>query len=180
MIKTILQDQCISFFIGAIFALAAKDHIKEATKIYIEKSFIRTLYFLLLVFIPGGIYLAYFWTDWSWLYFIPPLSIRPLITVIAIVGYLINGIIGFYVASYLIRKDKLKILYIIMILAVLEVNYFILFHPNRFFYVGTYDEFIKGNAEFIFKNLHLSIAGSLIIFYFIIPSVIIYLKNRKG
>jgi hypothetical protein len=166
---------------GALFAFAAKDQLKNSRNFLKEKSFQRTVKYLALVWLPCGVYLALFFSDWSWLYFLPPgMPARGALTILAMIGYLLLGILGYYLAFELIRREKLSLLFGLMALAGLEVVGFVVLCPARFFYVGSYDAYLQNQGTFLFCHIHLLIAGLAIVAYSVIAAVKVYRQNRLG
>lgn len=110
MIKTIPLDLIISFFLGLVFALTAAP-LLEKEESFINTYLVRALLFQLLVFIPFGLFLAWRWTAWSWMYLVNPNNHTRWWTLGGVIGYLPAMIMGFHIAYSLIRLGKKSQIY---------------------------------------------------------------------
>ncbi len=105
MITTIPQDLLISFVIGVIFALSAAPMLEKEESM-INTYFIRALVFQVVLFFPIGLFLAWKWTAWSWLYLVEPHSESKLWTFLAVLAYIPMMIAGFHITYLCIRLGK--------------------------------------------------------------------------
>lgn len=110
MIKTIPLDLTISFFLGLVFALTAAP-LLEKEEAFINTYFVRAVLFQVLVFIPFGLFLAWRWTAWSWMYLINPGNHSRWWTLGAVLAYLPAMVAGFHIAYSLIRLGKRNQIY---------------------------------------------------------------------
>jgi hypothetical protein len=181
VIKTIPIDLFTGIFLGALFALTAARSLKETKVTFRHRYFLRASLFQLLVFVPIGIYLIYYFPDWSWMYFINPRAHSIWLSVLAIGGYFLLMVVGFGFAQYFIKRDKIGAARGVMVVGILGMLCFYLLPIRRLGVIGTYEEFKSGNALSIFQNLHWQISMVIIGIYFGLSLYYIIRKNiREG
>ena len=105
MIKTIPLDIFLSLIVGLVFALSAAP-LLEKEESMINTYFIRALMFQVLIFLPIGLFLAWKWTAWSWMYLVEPHSHGKFWTWLAVLSYVPAMIAGFHIAYMCIRAGK--------------------------------------------------------------------------
>ena len=105
MIKTIPLDIFLSLIVGLVFALSAAP-LLEKEESMINTYVIRALMFQLLIFLPIGLFLAWKWTAWSWMYLVEPHSHGKFWTWLAVLSYVPAMIAGFHIGYMCIRTGK--------------------------------------------------------------------------
>jgi len=95
----------ISFVLGVIFALSAAPMLEKEDSM-INTYFIRALVFQVVLFFPIGLFLAWKWTAWSWLYLVEPHSEGRFWTFLAVLAYIPMMIAGFHVTYLCIRQGR--------------------------------------------------------------------------
>lgn|GEM_PF-2511941 len=105
MIKTIPLDIFLSLIVGLVFALSAAP-LLEKEESMINTYFIRALMFQVLIFLPIGLFLAWKWTAWSWMYLVEPHSHGKFWTWLAVLSYVPAMIAGFHIGYMCIRTGK--------------------------------------------------------------------------
>ena len=105
MIKTIPLDIFISFVAGLVFALSAAP-LLEKEESMMNTFFIRALVFQLVIFFPIGLFLAWKWTAWSWMYLVEPHSHGKFWTFLAVLSYIPAMIAGFHIAFLSIKSGR--------------------------------------------------------------------------
>jgi hypothetical protein len=105
VIKTIPLDLWISFVLGLVFALSAAPLLAKEESI-VNTYFVRAMVFQVLVFVPIGLFLAWKWTAWSWMYIINPMSHSRYWTLFAVLCYIPAMKFGFHIAYMCIRAGK--------------------------------------------------------------------------
>lgn len=88
-----------------MFALSAAP-LLEKEESMINTYFIRALIFQVVIFFPIGLFLAWKWTAWSWMYIVDPQVHSKLWTLLAVFSYIPAMIAGFHVAYLCIRAGK--------------------------------------------------------------------------
>jgi len=153
---TVPFDILLSFVFGALIALACGPQVKEVRSALLNPCFLGAILFELFFFIPFGTYLYYFYTDWSWMYFFNPAQLLPrtvqILGLAAMAGYLGSLIIGYQLAQYLVRHDLEKTGRVILGLALLVLAIFSLLTLDRLFYIGSYDDFVAGQATWLMQH----------------------------
>ena len=177
MIKTILQDQFINIVVGAVFAITAGDKLKSEP--LFGKYFRRNLAFSLLVFMPVGIYLAVFYTDWSWMYFIDYREYPLALTIAGVCGYPVSNLIGYFLARHFMAAGNKNGAYAVAGAGLVGLSCLILIPLKRVMYVGSYAEFTAGTAKLMLENIPFTISIVAIGIYFFIPCAILVAKNLK-
>jgi hypothetical protein len=181
VIKTIPIDLFTGLFLGALFALTAARSLKETKVTFRHRYFLRAALFQLLVFVPIGVYLIYYFPAWSWMYFINPRAHSIWLSVLAIGGYFLLMVAGFALTQYFIKRDRIRAARGVMVVGILGILCFYLLPIRRLGVIGTYEEFASGNALSIFQNLHWQISMVIIGIYFGLPLYYIIRKNiREG
>ncbi|UCD84063.1 MAG: hypothetical protein JSU92_12370 [Deltaproteobacteria bacterium] len=184
MIKTVPIDIFTSLFLGALFALTGARPLKSTESTFRHRYFFRAVLFQLFVFVPIGIYLIYYFTAWSWMYFINPQAHSIWWSVLAICGYFLFMVLGFILAQYFIKKDQIGAARGVMVVGVLGILCFYLLPIRRLLVVGTYEEYVSGDAISIYRDLHWTVSMIVIGIYFGLPLFYIIRKNvlegRKG
>jgi len=105
VIKTIPIDIFLSLVVGLAFALSAAP-LLEKEESMINTYFIRALAFQVLIFLPIGLFLAWQWTAWSWMYLVEPHSDGKLWTLLAVLSYVPAMILGFHIGYMCIRAGR--------------------------------------------------------------------------
>lgn len=180
MIKTIAFDISLSFVIGTVFALSAAPLLEKEESL-VNTYFIRALMFQVLVFFPFGLFLAKFWTAWSWNYFINPHNHSRLWTLLAVSSYIPAMIGGFHISYTLIRAGKRAQVYIYSIAGALACALMFLPIHGRIMHVSNVwlpAELIN-TAPLMFKKgwfmLGMTIGGA----YFFLGMVYVLKLNRE-
>jgi len=156
VIKTVLFDIIFSFTLGAFLAYWFKQELKNEARAWFHPYFATGLVFQGFFYIPLGVYLYYFYPAWSWMFFFDPLSVDrlslALLGIIALSGYLLFYIFGFQLGQFLIKRNKPKALMKILILALVILCVFSLLTINRLLWVGEYQDWHNGIADFILNK----------------------------
>jgi hypothetical protein len=177
VIETVPFDIIFSFIIGMGIVLVCSNEVKNAEKPVLNRYFTGTLLFQTLFYIPIGIYLYYFHTAWSWMYFLNPSQHSPasmkLLGLIAILCYMLALIIGFQWGQFLVRRDKGRLALRILVIALVVLGIFSLLTLHRLFYIGDYSSWQNDLAVFLMKhrvgyiNIVMAAAGGAALYFMI-------------
>jgi hypothetical protein len=141
---------------GAVIALACAPQVKEARSALFNPIFLGALLFEIFFFIPFGIFLYYFYPDWSWMYFFDPGRLAPrtlnLLGLAAMACYLGALIVGFQKAQFLVRHDRGKAGLAIVGVALLALAVFSLFTFDRLLHIGSYQDYLAGHATLLLRH----------------------------
>lgn len=95
---------------GLAFALAGRDRIR-ADGPFAPPAFLLVLIHVGLVTAPVTLYLYAAHADWSFLYLVDPTDVPGLAIVPLVVGHALVIVGGWYLGSWLIRTDRLRVLW---------------------------------------------------------------------
>ena len=141
---------------GAVIALACGRQVKESRSALFNLYFLGAMLFEILFFLPFGIYLYYFYTDWSWMYFFDPSRLAPrtvnILGLAAMAAYLGSLIVGFQMAQFLIRNNLEKTARLILVVAVAGLGIFSLLTLDRLMYIGSYPDYFAGQVVLLMRH----------------------------
>ena len=156
MSPTVPFDILLSFIFGAGIALACAPQVKQVRSALFNPIFLGALLFEIFFFLPFGVYLFYFYPDWSLSYFVDSATLAPrtleILGLLAMAGYLGALIVGFQVTQFLVRNNMEKTGLAILGVAVLAVAIFSLLQFNQLFHVGSYQDFQAGRAALLLNH----------------------------
>jgi len=126
-----------------VLPIVCASGIRASKSIILNRYFLGAVLFELLFFIPLGIYLFYFHPDWSLMYFVDSASYSETELMMtglgAISAYMASALLGFFLASRLVRDDKMPVALVIMAVFGVGMGIFSLLTWDRLFNVATYD-----------------------------------------
>jgi hypothetical protein len=153
---TVPFDILLSFIFGAGIALACAPQVKGAGSAVLNPCFLGAVLFEIFFFLPFGIYLYCFYTDWSWMYFINPAQLAPrtvkILGFAAMIGYLAALIAGFQVAQFLVRRRLEKTGWAMLGAALLALAVFSLLTINRLMNIGSYNAYFADQATLLVQH----------------------------
>jgi len=162
---TVPFDIVLSFIFGAVIALAGSARVREVKSAFLNPYFLAAILFEVCFFLPFGVYLYYFYPDWSWMYFFDPgkLELRTLklLGFLAMAGYLGSLILGFQVAQFLIRQGRGKVAWGMVLTALVALGLFGLLTINRLMFIGSYSDYRTGLATLLLKH-HVGYLNTLV------------------
>ncbi len=177
MVKTVFLDQFISLLWGSILAITVAPSIKRDG--IFTKFFWRGFLFQLLIFFPIGLYLFLTWPDWSWMYWVNNETTPTILKVVALSGYIISFLIGYIASAYAIKKNRDIIAYILAAIGVVGILVITMIGFDRLIHIGTYEEYLKDVAPYVWYDSRFMISMILIGLYFGIPGAILIYRNLK-
>lgn len=98
---------------GLAFALAGRDRIR-ADGPFAPPAFLLVLIHVGLVTAPVTLYFYAAHADWSWLYAVDPDDVPGLAIVPLVVGHALVIVGGWYLGAWLVRSDRLRILWYVL------------------------------------------------------------------
>jgi len=163
-----------SYGLSAGAALAAAQEVTTAPKWWDNKSFLFTTLWTACVFAPSGIYLLWSFPGWETMFVAKDHSSLPawLVTLFAVTN-VTQGILGFYVTSYLLRKGHIRAAVWQPIWAHAAMLFVLIFGWDgqgyrRFLYAGTGQEWHAGIqydwTQFFSSPVFYSLLGLGIVF----------------
>jgi hypothetical protein len=177
VIKTVPFDVLFSFIIGLFIVLACGRQVKSGRRVVLNHYFLGAVLFEFFFYIPIGIYLYYFHTDWSWMYFFNPASLSPAtikaLGLLAITSYMLALIAGFQLGQFLIRRNRDKTALRILIICLAVLGLFSLATLHRLLYIGDYSSWKNGLAVLLlthrvgYINLAMAVTGGAALFFMI-------------
>ena len=182
MIKTVPFDVILSFIIGSSVALWFKEELQAGVRPWFNPYFGAALVFECFFYLPLGLWLYYFHTAWSWMYFFDPASLKPVtlavLGVIAVSCYLLSLVFGFQLAQFLIRRKKQKAALAVTGFALLLLGLFCLFTLKRLLYVGDYHAWKMGLGIFLPRHRLSCLNTTMAVLGF--GSLALLLRKLKG
>lgn len=175
MIETIPLDYFINFLVGSLFALSGWNSIRKEKKFILNPYFKRALIFGAFVFLPIGYYLAIFYRDWSWMYFVENSS--PAFTFLVVTGYILSLLLGYLISGFLIKVDGGALSFVPAGIGLLGILFFSTVYYKRLLFIGTYREYYTYSAKPVLSHPWFLISMTVIMLYFFIP--LIYLLSRN-
>jgi hypothetical protein len=176
-----------SYALGAGLACAAHRELEREETPSESKYFVRTLLFLSVLFAPSGIYLLWNFPGWETM-FVWDRSIPAwLVTGFAITN-VTQGVLGFFVCYWLIRKGRIYAANLQWLLGYL-VMFFILVHGwdgtgfRRFLYSGTIEQWRAGIDIPIYRFFISEVLATLLVMGLVLlPVLFRYLAiwTREG
>ncbi len=168
----------MNFILGLFLALVFSRQLAQTANPILNRFFLGTVLYGLLFFAPVGVYLYYFHTDWSLMYYSVfmnmPVEKLAWFGVLAISLYMLALIIGFQVGFFWIKQDKAKLGWIVLGGLLVLLGGYSLISIDRLGNVGTFAEWQAGQAVPLLKH-HLNYIVSLDA---VISSVVIILMIR--
>jgi len=153
---TVPFDIILSFILGAVIVLACSARVKEEESAFFNPYFLGAVLFEVCFFLPFGVYLYYFYPDWSWMYFFDPGKLQPqtlkLLGLVAMACYLGSLILGFQVAQFLIRQGRAKVALLMIATALVGLGIFSLITINRLMFIGSYADFQAGLSTLLLRH----------------------------
>jgi len=153
---TVPFDIIASFIFGVVIALACSAQVKEEGSAFFNPYFLGAVLFEVCFFLPFGVYLYYFYPDWSWMYFFDPGRLQPrtlkLLGLVAMACYLGSLIFGFQVAQFLIRRGQGKAAGWMALTALVGLGIFSLITINRLMFIGSYADYQAGLSTLLLRH----------------------------
>ncbi len=162
---------------GSVLAITAAPDIKKNG--VFTKYFWRAFLFQLLIFFPIGLYLFLIWPDWSWMYWVNNSTTPTGIKVLALSGYIISFLIGYIGSAYAIKAGKDIVAYILAIIGAAGIIIISIIGYKSLIHIGTYEEFLKEVAPYVWYDTRFIISMIIIGLYFGIPGIIVIYLNLK-
>lgn len=174
---TVPMDCSISYCAGNIFAVAAKDSITEEPE-KVNTALNRGRLFTLLVTIPIGLYFMVRWPDWSWTYAAGRHSRSRIAGVLGLATYLASHEVGFRNAARLVEAGKANRAMAHAAAGFLAFCSVVAFGWSRFRWLGTREEYERGNALDFFRTpgALIPLLASMIVFF--LGAVAVAFLNR--
>jgi len=137
-----------SFVFGAYFAVGGWSEVKYNVDFRNTKAYVYTLEFLGLIFAPSGIYLLWAFPGWESMYYFKEGKdgIQPWLPLVFAVTNVSNGIIGFWVASQLVRRNALLSAHSVWIVALSIFAAILGFGYARFLYPSDHVDWAAGKT----------------------------------
>ena len=92
-------------------------------------------------------------------------------------GYLFNFIIGYLLSAYIIRKEKKIVAFVVFAIGVIGATFFTFFPVDRLIHIGSYEEYLKETAPYIWQNSDFITVLIIIGIYFTIPFLFLLKKD---
>ncbi len=177
MIKTVPFDILFSFIGGLFIVLACARQVKGVPEVMRNHYFLGAVLFEAFFYIPLGVYLYYFHTDWSWMYFFNPADHSPAtikaLGLFAMVFYMLALVAGFQLGQFLIRRDNERTAIRILVVCLLVLGVFSVATLNRLLYIGDYSTWRNGLAQLLlthrvgYINLAMAVTGGAALVFMI-------------
>lgn len=175
---TIPMDSAISLTMGHVFAVAARDAVRDDPD-KASACLRRSRLFEALVAVPIGAYFWVRWPDWAWMYIAGERSRSPALAAAGYSCYLAAHELGYRNAVRLIRQDRTDEA---MIQGAASLSLLALISAlgwRRFRWQGTDAEYREGSAVDVLSSrdfqVSMLVAGAL----FLAAAAVVVVKNRS-
>ena len=171
-----------SYALGASMACAAQHHLEIEEKPSQSSYFVKNLLYLSTLFAPSGIYLLWNFPGWETMFVFDKSMAAWLVTLFAITN-VTQGILGFYVCYWLIRRGKIYAANLQWIGGYF-IMFFILIHGwdgsgyQRFFYGGTIEQWRAGVDFHVYQFIYSDVALTLYGMGLILLPVLFWIISR--
>ncbi len=172
-----------SYGLSAGLALAAAPHLKKEPSFWKNPYFTLAILWTALVFAPSGMYLLWQFPGWETMFLAKDhRSIPAWLTMLFSLTNISQGVLGFYMTWYFIRKGNQTAAIMQTIGAHLAMLYILVFGWDgtgykRFFYAGTAEDWHNGViypiSDFFSAEIFYTLLGMGVVF---IPSYYLLLK----
>lgn len=96
----------MNVFAGATLALAARRSIQASPEAVAQAPLMRAAAYLLFVFLPMGGFLVWAYPAWSWMYLLNPEEVGAAVSVAAVLGYPLCGLVGYFATERMLRRGR--------------------------------------------------------------------------
>lgn len=179
MVATIPHDVLLSFIVGGVARLTARD-ASPSDSAARSPAFARAAAFQFLVFLPIGVHLAVLFPDWSWMYFVDPAAISPVWTTLGVLAYGAAMIAGWFAAHAAVREGAPRRAHAALGVAGAGAALLTVLALGRLAHVGTYADYHAGVAAPVWT--HVPFLVSLILWgpYFALGFAVLLWSNRRA
>lgn len=179
MVATIPHDVLLSFLVGGVARLTARDAAPSDSAAR-TPAFARAAAFQFLVFVPVGVHLAYLFPDWSWMYFVDPAAISPWWTALGVAGYGAAMLAGWFGTHAALREGAPGRAYAALGVAGAGAAALTLLTLGRLARVGDYAAFRAGTASFAWEHPRFLASAILWVPYWALGFAVLLRSNRRA
>jgi hypothetical protein len=174
-------DLAVAFVAGALLSLGAKEQLRNEKSLFYNKPLVYSMLWMTFVYTPSAMFFYHGWPDWNVMYVFDSsknLLLSALLIRIDAMALISVFFLSFIVGHIQIRKGNERSVMVSMVVALIVLGAILLGLYNRSFFVAPYDQWLRGEGEWLFTSL-VFYSNIVAAFTDLGPLAYLYLRFRR-